>query len=122
MRGMDAVIAIRHRGVQPACVMVELVDTVDAGQPSISHSGIVTVQITLADSIGDLDLRPLVGLHVQVFDYTETPARHVRLCALIADIKPRILVMHQTDDDGEYTAHVLSDGKTQTITTRRSAA
>jgi hypothetical protein len=122
MTGMDTVVAIRQRGAKPSCVMVDMVDRIDIGQPVVSPSGVVTVQIPLSDAVGDLDMRPLIGLHVQVFDYTENPARHGRLCALIADVKPRILVMQQHDDDGEYTAHVLRDGVTQTITTRKDAA
>lgn len=109
MIGMDTVIALREQRAKPACVMVELVKSIDPGQPPLAPSGIVTVQIPSSDSLADIDLRPLVGLYVQTFDYTGDRERHRRLSKLIADVNPSLLVMH----DGE-TFHIReADGSTR---------
>jgi len=119
MTGMETVIGLRERRVKPSCVMVDLVAEVDGGQPTMSHTGIVTVQIPETDSIGDMDFRPLIGLYVQVFDNTDDPERHRRVTALIAEQNPKLLVMHCSSADA-YTAHVRRAGDPPTTETWRA--
>lgn len=108
MRGMDTVVAIRKARRKPAGVFVELVGKVDPGHEDISPSGIVTVQVPRSDRIASLDLRPLVGLNVQVFDY-DSPARQRELAKLIAGVNPRRLAVHVLAGDA-YTMHVREAG------------
>ncbi len=104
MTGMDVVIALRKERVVPGCVFVDLVPRGWRNPYPLSHLGNVTVHVEPHESLTDLDLRPLVGLHVHVNDYAENPARHKRLAKLIAAVNPRLLVMPVDDADG-FTLH-----------------
>jgi hypothetical protein len=108
MTGMDAVIELRREGVQPACVMVDIVRDLDRGQTLMRRYGIVTVQIPATDSLADLDFRPLVGLYVQAFDLMNDPERHTAVAKAIVDVNPRLFVMHTQSDT--YVAHVREAG------------
>lgn len=95
--GMHTVIALRKNGLKPAAVVVDLVHTIgkyDAEKFAFNESsGIVSVNIAAAESLNDIDFRPLVGLQVFVHDNTGNRARHRRVCALIANSEAEHLVM-----------------------------
>ena len=93
MNGMAEVLALRRSGVKPAAVFVDLVAMAKPDRYAMSRSGIVTVDIGRAESLADVDFRPLVGLQVFVSDIAGDIARHRRCAALIAAINPRHLVM-----------------------------
>lgn len=104
MNGMGIVIAMRREHVIPGCVFLELVPQDWRNPYPVSAQGNVTVQIGPAESLTDLDLRPLVGLYVHVNDWAANPARHKRLAKLVAEVNPRLLVM-PVDDEAGTTLH-----------------
>lgn len=118
MTGMQELIALRRSGHKPGAVFISLVRSIARGLPA-RIGGNVDIDIEPKDSLSDLDLRPLVGLHVQVHDHTADPARHRRLCSLVAEANPALLVMPVETTDG-FTVHTRSvvDGKTETRTQR----
>ena len=94
MTGIEVILELRRSGVKPSAVMVDLVPrNAVRDAHAMSSSGIVTVDIGTTDSLSDIDFRPLVGLRVFVADFASDPARHSRVCRLIAKVKAAHMVM-----------------------------
>lgn len=89
MTGMKTLIALRRNGVKPEAVMVDLAHAIakyDAEAYAFAeNSGIVSINIAHAESLNDIDFRPLVGLKVFAFDNTGNPLRYDRLCELLSE-------------------------------------
>ena len=102
MIGMQTVIELRRGRVKPSAVFVSLVERLgplDTERYAMSPSGIVEVSIERADSLAGIDFRPLTGLMVVLHDHTSDTARHRRVAAEIARIKPSHLVMPVWEGD-----------------------
>lgn len=99
---MDALIAIRKAGRKPKFVSLELCRA--DGCHGLHHTGGVAVQIDGDEAIGMLDLRPLVGCRVGVFDHLGDPDRHLDLFDAAAEAKPSWL-WTTFDAEGEFVLH-----------------
>lgn len=93
MRGMDVITAIRKARRKPACVFVYLVDRVDSGQPEVSFTGNVALEIAAGDSLTDIDFRPLHGLYVILCNVVGDERRYRRLREFVEAVKPSRLVV-----------------------------
>lgn len=109
MTGLQTVVDLRRRRQKPGAVFVSLVEhlgPLDAERYALSDRfGNVEVNIAAADALSDIDLRPLHGLHVQLFDCAGDRTRFRRLAALIAEVEPALLVMAIADGDG-HIVHI----------------
>lgn len=118
MTGMQTIIDLRRGRQQPGAVFVYLVPAngaTDIERYALSPQGNVAVNIAASESLGDIDFRPLVGLHVEIRDTTNDPIRHRKAAELIAAVNPRFLVMPIATERG-FTVHVR-DSSTQPPTT-----
>lgn len=104
MTGLKTVSALRRDGLKPAAVAVDLVETIgqfDHEDYALSAAGIVNVHIARADSLADIDFRPLVGLTVIIHGERK---RQARVAKLIAAVEPALLVV-PVEHDGGWTVH-----------------
>lgn len=87
MTGMQTLVALRQQGMKPSAVFVDLVKTIgkyEAERFSFAEgSGVLSIHIAEADSLADIDFRPLVGLQVFVSEFADDKARHVAACKAI---------------------------------------
>jgi hypothetical protein len=97
MTGMQTVIALRQSGFKPTAVFVDLVELIGKYDAEIyafdELRGNVRINIARAESLNDIDFRPLVGLRVHVSDCTNDVARHRKLASLIARANASHMVM-----------------------------
>lgn len=93
MSRLDAVLSLRRQGLKPRSVHIGLVQGRSAVMPDLDDFGTVHVDIAAHESLADIDFRPLTGLHVQIADFADDPARHRRAAKLIAEVEPALLVM-----------------------------
>ena len=113
MTGMETVADLRRDGVKPAAVVIDVVTTIraiDAEAYALSPSGIVSVHIARADSLADIDFRPLHGLTVHIHGERE---RQARVSKLVAAVEPARLVVPVENDDG-WTVHIRIAGNPPT--------
>lgn len=115
MIGLANVIETRRGGRKPAAVFVQLVASPRAVNCFLDPWGVCHVEVGSGDILTDLDLRPLIGLWVIVYDLAEDPKRHAALCKLIAAAKPARLQMAVRLDNA-WLVHSLADGETTTHT------
>lgn len=117
MTGMEAVIGLRRARLRPSAVFVNLVHRARRDDAPLSPQGIVTVDIGADESLTSLDLRPLVGLHVHVTDFTADRLRHRKVAAMVAAVDPYLLVMpvRQGDDVVVHRRFAGSPPRTETI-------
>lgn len=96
MIGLQTVAGLRREGVKPTAVFVYLVDRLgplDAERFALSSFGHVEVTIPRADSLAELDFRPLFGLTVHLANFCDDVKRHRHAARLIAAVNPAHLVM-----------------------------
>lgn len=111
MRGMDYLLALRTRGVKPACGVHIATDDADADWPRIAVKtfarfgampSAAEVYIGHADHLGLLDLRPLVGLVVHVDGMVSARVKAVCRAAVQAGAVRAVGSVHIPRPHGEF--------------------
>ena len=115
MRGMDSLVALRSARKKPRTVFVALVPRhlETAGLDCWAN---LSIEVVPEDAIDRLDLRPLVGCKVAVFDHADDPERHLDLFDAVARVRPASVWTVFADGE-EYTMHRRSapDYHTETV-------
>lgn len=111
MSAFDIIARLRQRGAKPKHVMLDLV----SGHPLpawCTESGAVHAEIGAAESLSDIDFRPLVGLSVQLGDRSGDEARLRRVAKLASEVNPALLAVFIERGD-TFTMHRRwADGRT----------
>ena len=108
MNAMQFIASLRHRGIAPAFVML---DVVPKAQPAWYAGHGVHAEIGDGESLADIDFRPLVGLQVQLGARGSEASRLRRVAKRVAAAKPALLCVF-TDEEGQFVMHRLwADGR-----------
>ena len=102
MKAMDFLAKLRSSGVKPKFVMLDLAP----GKPihPWCTDGAVHAEIGSAESLTDIDFRPLVGLRVHLGDRSGNEARLRKVSKLAAEVDPALLIVY-VEQGGSFTMH-----------------
>ena len=115
MSGLDIIATLRRKGAKPTHVMLDLVP----GHPLpawCTSTGAVHAEIGAAESLADIDFRPLVGLSVQIGDRSGNEARLRRVAKLAAEVNPHMLAVFIGRGESMTMHRRLADGRTDRST------
>lgn len=116
MRGHEPLIALRRRGLRPLLAIVDMlpgyteVTATRGGWHENSHRGQVVahVEVLEAESVGRLDLRCLVGLHVIVSGEDDAAVMRLhRACIDAGAVWVLSHVMQRREDGSEIVGEFL---------------